>query len=203
MNKKEKVVSRIRKKVSESKRVIAVIILLVVVFTGSAAVVFGTDDTYRPFQDLKKGLESPRTLHRLFEFSETVKNEKSDWIAGGGLFLIFGKGHSESQEYVQIKVDMAFERPDLPDTYAIVELPLEKINVKFQEEENSTVAFSIVDKQRNGNELARWKQIEAFNLYERDIQTFLDQYLAYAVITTREENWPKNIEMPLDREDYP
>jgi len=99
----------------------------------------------------------------------------------GSFFLFVGDITGEVKTSVSVK--FAWEMND--GTYAISSLPLEKIRVKLDEKATTpTIKFRWV----------RWDRPRS----AAQVQTLMDYYVSYAVVTVRESDWPIQVNLPLN-----
>ena len=98
-----------------------------------------------------------------------------------GIFFLF-IGNISGTMNTSVSVKFAWEMND--GTYAISSLPLEKIRVKLDEKATTpTIKF-------------RWRPWNRRDTAE--IQTLMDYYVSYAVVTVRESDWPIQVNLPLN-----
>lgn len=181
--------------------------VLIILILGTLSLVgCGHSNVVSSTPTLADQLATPRQLQKLFETSEEIKGSSSNWSGGGGFFLFFGggraSGSSQSWDYTQYSVMLAWERPDMPDVYAVAKVPLSKVNIKLIDSGNSTVSFYTLGAyycsmgtKWEDDVLGCYHYDEAYNY---DIQFYIDHFLRFVVITTTAESWPKYIEMPLN-----
>ena len=167
------------------------------------------------FVEVKGFYETPHQLRKMFvKEAEVTVREPSRGSLSGGFFLLIGGVSGESKEgtttkYQVTHVRFAWEIKD--NIYIITTLPLEQIRIKLVEKAKApTVSFFLdefkVNKkledlhQRAMNHEAAKQRIE--NNLGRILRNYynpheaLAQYLDYAVFTIRDEDWPKNINLP-------
>jgi hypothetical protein len=113
-------------------------------------------------------------LRKLSTNSKTTGKISGDW------FLFFGGLNGEMNTTTIVR--FAWMLKD--SSYCISSLPIDKIRIKFGYNETPTIKF-------------RW---ESWSL-ELPTQEIMDKHIFYAVITCREEDWPKDITLPLNKED--
>ncbi len=122
-------------------------------------------------------LKGEHKLRKMVERSET------DSRVSGGFFLIVGELSVSTTTKVLMK--FAWEMND--GTYALSSLPLEKIRVKFDEKAtNPTIKF-------------RWRRWRNMSIGTPQIQELMDGYVLYALLTVRENDWPAQVSLPLNR----
>jgi hypothetical protein len=160
-------------------------------------------------------LEKPHKLRKLFEKQEQIceVNLKEQSSSSAGFFLLLAEcEHKESSE-IDIKketrlfVTFAWE---LNGTYVISKVPLQKIRIKIVEEEDEfQPTVSIITKWNptkfNNHPVSRG-DVE-YNMYfmshdfQDDQESFFSRNLAYVVISCKESDWPKSVNMPLNTPD--
>lgn len=169
-----------------------------------------------PFPEVRGFYTTSHRLRKMFvDNSEITVKEPGRADLRGGFFLFMGGMSGEYKEgittkYVTTHVRFAWDVKN--NTYTITTLPLEKIKIKLVGEmETPTISFfldeSIYDKKVReysnasgyGYDRNWWVREMAEilkNYYTPD--TALSRYLAYAIIETRDEDWPLNINLPLN-----
>ncbi len=98
----------------------------------------------------------------------------------GSFFLCIGDLYGSTKTIVSVK--FAWEMND--GTYAISSLPLEKIRVKI--DENATIPTIKF----------RWREWN--NSTTPQTQELMDNNILYAVITTKSNDWPIQVNFPLN-----
>jgi len=135
--------------------------------------------------------------HRLRKMYET-KTSSKEWSASGGFFLIAGAVSARGEEALSYDVIFSWELPDT--TYIISKLPLWKLRIKFSDDAVvPTIEFAWKED--------FWDETE----YQRNISRPYNPYLAsevmeyvsYAVIICKEEDWPPNVILPLSSGEVP
>ena len=117
--------------------------------------------------------------HELRKMAERVETASR---VSGSFFLVVGDFTATTKTKVLIK--FAWKMND-GRTYAISSLPLEKIRVEPDEKVMTpTIKF-------------RWRPYPILNNTPQP-QELMDDYVVYAVITAREEDWPIQINLPLN-----
>ena len=102
--------------------------------------------------------------------------------ASGSFFLFVGDFSSTAK--TDIKVKFAWKMND-GKIYAISSLPLEKMRVQFDNQISTpTIKF-------------RWRRYPFVNRTPQP-QELIDNYVVYALITAREEDWPAQVNLPLN-----
>lgn len=98
----------------------------------------------------------------------------SEHKASGSFFLFTGDYSSTTKH--GIRVVFSWRLND--GTYAISSIPIEKLRVNINANNiNPTIKF-------------RWRSSES-----KDLQYIIDNYVLYAVITCKSEDWPESINM--------
>ena len=114
--------------------------------------------------------------HQLRKMTSTVTDESK--IDGGFFLFVGGISGSKKQE---IRVYFSWKMND--GTYAISSLPIEKFRVKFDENKDKpSIKF-------------RWK---AAYTNPDSVQTIMDYFVLYALITCKESDWPYDVTLPLE-----
>jgi hypothetical protein len=163
----------------------------------------------------RKFYQSPHRLRKMFVKDEevTVKEPGRGYLSGG-FFLFLGGLSGEYKEgsetkHVVTQVRFAWEIKD--NTYIITTLPLEQIRIKVVDQiEVPTVSFFLSrywEYMLIKEYESRWYSIEEFEErfggylenYHNPHPTF-SKYLVYAIITVKNEDWPKNINLPVNRD---
>lgn len=99
----------------------------------------------------------------------------------GSFFLFVGDLSGTTKTTISVK--FAWEMND--GTYALSSLPLEKIRVKLDKKATTpTIKF-------------RWRPYICCGTAQ--IQTLMDDYVSYAVVTVRESDWPVQVNLPLNQ----
>lgn len=117
--------------------------------------------------------------------------------ASMGGFFFLGTGVVSGSEKSEPSVTFSW-RPNGQEAFLITTLPLSKIRPQFSDSVASpTVTFHIIDLQ----EMTKWTKYDCWKAVSgqstRGPEYVLDNYLAYALITVRPEDWPVKIQMPL------
>lgn len=87
----------------------------------------------------------------------------------------------------QTEVTFAWKAND--GSYVISTIPIEELRIRFDPRASiPTIEFS----------RARGMNGIDYSTYGDDIQGYLKNFLIYGTLTIREEDWPKNIELPLN-----
>lgn len=161
--------------------------------------------------------ETPHQLRKMFTKDEVISEKSpSEGHLSGRLFLLFGdasgsfKGSSE-KKYVVTYVRFAWEIMD--NTYTISTLPIDKIRIKLVENyEKPTVSFFLdrflINKDiKTLNEKFRVRSLIEENVENgplRIIRNYFntheafDKYLGYVVFTVKSEDWPTNVNLPIN-----
>lgn len=99
----------------------------------------------------------------------------------GGFFLFVGGFDLERTNEINVK--FAWQCSD--GSYIISSLPLEKFRIKFDEKKKEpTIKF-------------RWVPVYANYLTSQDL---MNGYVKYVLITCKEEDWPTDIKLPLNKD---
>jgi len=116
-------------------------------------------------------LEGEHRLHKM--------PERTDGTSRTFEFFLFAGDFTQS---TSTAVKFAWEMKD--GSYAISSLPLEKIRIRFDEKATTpTIRF-------------QWSTT-AFTENMRDLQRMIDYNVHWAVITTRESDWPAKVDLPI------
>lgn len=126
--------------------------------------------------DAETILKGTHPLRRMVPTEETNSN------LSGGYFLFYAEIKGETQTSQLVK--FAWLMND-GISYSISSLPLEKIRVQF----NDTISVPTIR--------YRWKWASQGL---EDIQLYMDNFVHYAVVTVREEDWPVQINLPLNND---
>lgn len=118
-------------------------------------------------------------IHQLRKMSE--RTEVNSRISGG-FFLVLGTLEGKSKTTISVK--FAWQMND--GTYAISSLPLEKIRVRLDEK----IAAPTI-------EFNRWRRCDVW-CAENGLQPLIDDSVEYAVITVKENDWPIQVDLPLN-----
>lgn len=177
----------------------------------------GQDNRGKLLLDEVKGFyEDPHEIRKMFVKDEemTIK-EPGRGHFSGGFFLFMGGVSGDYKEGTEIKqvvnnVRFAWEIKD--KTYSITTLPLEKIRIKLVEKGEPTVsfflnAFTINECFRVGNYVFPiYKDQEESSGVGRILRNYYNpsetftRYLEYAVFTVKSEDWPVNINLPVNQD---
>ncbi len=196
-------------------------IVLVWAVLGFAMVGCSSEKDYdkNPFnEEVKRFYEAPHQLRKMFvkEVETTVKEPGRGHISGG-FFLFMGGISGDYKEGTETKsitthVRFAWEIKD--NTYIITTLPLERVRIKIVKNiEAPTISFFLdkfaVDEAFH-SVVNRWaaaerQKIEVERGLGRIFENYfnpngaLSNYLVYATITVKSENWPANINLPVNQ----
>jgi len=125
---------------------------------------------------LNKMLEGEHQLIKM------INHNGSHSRAAGAFFLIAGGFISKGKS--GIKVTFSWRMDD--GTYAISSLPIEKIRMQLVESISTpTIRF-------------HWKNPFIHYAEEPEPQEVMDSYVKRAVITCKPEDWPTNVQLPLN-----
>lgn len=151
------------------KRFVAMVFILMIGFFA-----IGCDNDRKP--EVPQAEQILKGEHRLRKMAERT-DVKSRTASSS--FLVFG-GLSTTIE-TNLSVKFAWEMND--GTYAISSLPIEKIRIKFDEKAIvPTIKF-------------RWYRCHVLC---EDVQKLMNDNVSYAVVTVREEDWPVQVNLPLN-----
>lgn len=120
--------------------------------------------------------------------------EKTSFGVSG--FFLFGSGAIGGSGHSESVLSVTFSwKPQPESSFIITTLPLKKVRVQFSDSiQTPTVSFKLI------YITDAWTHL-CYNAVtgqsEQGPEWILDNYLAYAVITVRPENWPTKIQMPL------
>lgn len=191
--------------------------LIILVAVGLSMIV-GCDNSVmynqRLLNEVKKFYEAPHQIRKMFVRDDEVSiKEPNRSHFSGGFFLFLGGISGKSTEGVETRqvvthVRFAWETKD--NTYVISTLPLEKIRIKLVEKIDSPTVSFFLDKPRI-NEAYHNAVEKEYNLEERKrvgeefdealksyFNDALDKYLAYVILTVQNEDWPANINLPIN-----
>lgn len=151
-----------------SKMVLAIVLLM-----GFLAV--GCQNKPEPSSQAEQILKGEHKLRKMTERTDVNSS------ISGIFFLFIGNLSGTSKTTVSVK--FAWEMND--GIYAISSLPLEKIRVKLEESATTpTIKF-------------RWLPYRRMGVVPQ-VQTLMDGYVSYAVVTVRESDWPIQVSLPLN-----
>lgn len=191
-------------------------ILVVLIIMGLAMVGCKPYDR-NPLNEVGGFYEAPHQLRKMFikDQEMTVKEPGKGYLSGG-FFLFIGGVSGDYKEgteakYVVTNVRFAWEIKD--NTYVITTLPLEKIRIRIVEKVETPTASFFLDEFAvneafrsavNGYTVGEGKKKVERGL-GRILKNYYDpheaisKYLAYVVFTVRSEDWPANINLPVNQ----
>jgi len=121
-----------------------------------------------------------RGNHKLRKMSERLETNSK---ISGSFFLIVGELSGSTTTRLLTK--FAWEMND--GTYALSSLPLEKIRVRFDERATTpTIKF-------------QWRPRRSWRGRIAQVQSLMDDYVLYALVTVREGDWPVQVNLPLNQ----
>jgi hypothetical protein len=116
-----------------------------------------------------------------------MQERENDRMSFGG-FFVFGVGAVGGRGETVTMIKFAWQTPD--GIYAISSMPIEKIMVRISETaEVPTIEFYHPGYTRIGS-----------SCNSMELQEVIDNRIGYAVITCREQDWPTDVQLPLNRE---
>lgn len=174
-------------------------------------------DDKNPLDEVRGFYESPHKLRKMFSQGEeiTVKKPGEGHISGGFFFFMGGMS-GEYKDGTEVKhiadcVRFAWEIKD--NTYLITTLPLEKIRIRVVENLESPSVSFFLDKSKVTEVFYQenWRY-STYELNQKNVEKELgailknyynpeeaiSTYLEYVVFTVQSENWPANINLPVN-----
>jgi len=170
-----------------------------------------------PHDESRHFYEAPHKLRKVFvRDDEITVHHPGHSNFSAGFFLILGSvtsSHTEGTETKQIVTHVRFAWEIEDETYIITTLPLEKIRIKLVASTTTPTVSFFLDRQAIWNatwELTHYRSYqEGKNLADLNIRRVLDdhfnphqalsRYLAYVTITVSENDWPTNINLPMNK----
>ncbi len=155
------------------KKIAVVLVLLVGLFV-MVFMVGCEKKTEQPSQ-AEQILKDEHILRKMAERTDVNSNISAS-------FFLFVGGFSETTK-TTVSVKFAWKMND--GTYALSSLPLEKIRVKLDESTTTpTIKF-------------RWRPWKLCRTPQ--VQDLMDDYVLYAVVTVKENDWPVQVSLPLNQ----
>lgn len=155
-------------------------------------------------------LEGSHKLRKMFHSDEemTIKEPGKGNLSGGFFFFMGGisGNYKEGTEVKSVVNNVRFAWEIENSTYVITTLPLEKIRIKIVEKGEPTASFSLNKFAINngvleGGFFSPRKYDEVARIlrnYYNPSETFA-RYLEYVVFTVKSEDWPVNINLPVNQ----
>lgn len=174
--------------------------------------------TKNPLSEVKEFYETPHQLRKMFSKEEEVTVRKpGEGSFSGGFFMFIGGVSGDYQEGTETKynsthIRFAWEIKD--STYIITTLPIEKVRIRLTTQaETPTVSFVLDEFVVNAlfDELTKdrrysWAEEHVANDLGRILKNYFDpneafsKFLAYAVFNVKSEDWPTNINLPINQD---
>jgi hypothetical protein len=180
------------------------LVLGLVVLALSGCGRYGTD----PASEVQAFYGSQHQLRKMFCNPE-VKTEPAKGELSGGWFLFMGGvdgKYTGEKQYVVTNIRFAWEIEN--NTYTITTLPLNRVRVKLDETVKApTVSFMVDGNAITKAYLSHSSKAscgeEYYNEFKRSVTDYysphkvFNKYLQYIVITVRPEDWPNDINLPM------
>jgi hypothetical protein len=124
-------------------------------------------------------LRGTHALRKLAEMNIQDNRTKRDF------FIFTGSMNVENNS--SPGVSFAWEQND--STYILSTLPLNRIRIRFNEAINTPIIKF------------RWYPGSPYHLIKDDMEKIMKNYIIYAVIYTKRDNWPEQIQLPMNSVD--
>ncbi len=184
--------------------ILVVLLMFVVLFIGLLLL-----EKFYPSPDVPEGitiinnLERKHDLRKLSSKDVTYSESSSEW--SGGFFLVVGSASGESHSKTVTKTMITFAWKNENGEYIVSSLPIDQVRFAFSENlENPTVSFrckqqeaKILTKGEYSSSVWSVKPTDRLEMYGDNVNRFLNQTLAYAVITCKPSDWPADVKLPL------
>ncbi len=167
-----------------------------------------------PLNEAKEFYETPHQLRKMFVKDVIIKEPGKGHLSGGFFLLVggFSGNYEEGTETMATHVRFAWEIKN--NTYIITTLPLEKIRIKLAEKIDApTVSFFLDELAINQRFKELVTGLTTYNEGKLKVDGYLgrilkdyynphkvlSKYLTYVVFTARSEDWPTNINLPVNQ----